>query len=248
MEGPSLVILRQELKPFIGKKVLRVSGYSTIGIKAFEGQQLKWAKTWGKHLILKIGNITFRTHFLLFGTYLINQQKDRKATLTLEFENGDVHFYSAAIRLIEEPLDTIYDWRVDVMSRRWDSSYVFQLVQAKPAAYVCDVLLDQQIFAGVGNIIKCEVLFNLKLPPLTKVSSLTMRELKAVVEEAHRYSHQFYKWKKKFVLRKHWRIYRKHVCPLTGDKVAAEEMGKTKRYTYYCPTCQAKAKKIKKKK
>lgn len=65
MEGPSLVILRQELKRFVGKTVLHAEGNWRGGAEQFTGKKFYWVKTWGKHLLLKIGDVTIRTHFLL---------------------------------------------------------------------------------------------------------------------------------------------------------------------------------------
>jgi endonuclease VIII len=238
MEGPSLAILRQELKRFVGKTVLASEGNWRGGAEQFTGKTLRWAKTWGKHLLLKIGDVTIRTHFLLWGSYTIDRTKDRSATLTLRFENGDLHFYSSSIKVIEEPLDDLYDWRVDVMSRKWNAAYVRKLVRACPNEFVTDVLLDQNIFAGVGNIIKNEVLFRLKLHPLTRIKDLSRKQIIDLVEDAHVYSHLFYRWKKRFVLKKHYRIYHKGTCPECDTKITTGKLGNRERYTYFCETCQ----------
>jgi len=238
MEGPSLVILREELKPFIKKTVIDATGNAKFGPHSLINEKLRSVKTWGKHLLLTIGKCVLRLHFLMFGSYRINATKDRSATLSLTFENGEVHFYSTSIRTLDQPINELYDWRIDVMSRKWDATYVRRLVKAHPNEFVSDVLLDQSIFAGVGNIIKCEVLFNLGIYPETKIKDLSPRTITALVAEAHRYSHQFYRWKKKYVLKKNWRIYRKGTCPVSGNKVVAKMMGKRERYTYYCPICQ----------
>ncbi|SRR5579883_130837 len=239
MEGPSLVILRQEMKPFIGKPIILAEGNWSGDASQFTGQTIRWIKTWGKHFIMRIGKVTIRTHFLLWGSYRINNRKDRRATLSLEFENGDVHFYSSSIKTLDQPLEELYDWRVDVMSRKWDAKYVRSLVRKQPNSYLADVLLDQNLFAGVGNIIKNEVLFRLKFNPLLRVKDLKPKQIAALVDEAHNYSHQFYRWKKRYVLKKHYRIYHKGTCPVCGSKLRAEKLGKRDRYTFWCPVCQA---------
>ena len=232
------MILRQEMKRFSGKTILLAEGNWRGGAEQFTGKTLRWVKTWGKHLLLRIGATTIRVHFLLWGSYRIDDRKDRTATLSLRFENGETHFYSCSIKVLDAPIDELYDWRVDVMSRKWDAAYVRKLVREQPKETVADILLDQNIFAGVGNIIKNEVLFRLKLNPLTEVLTLKPKQVAALVEEAHRYSHQFYRWKKKYVLKKHYRIYHKGTCPECGAKLIAKKLGKRERYTFYCPACQ----------
>jgi endonuclease-8 len=249
--------LREELKPFIGQKILAVAGNTTLEVEQFAGAKLTWVKTWGKQAFFRIGRQTLRVHFLLWGSYSINAPKFervrrgagndketppklRSPRLHLKFADGDVYFYACSMRFFAENLEDEYDWRVDVMSRKWDAKYVRALVKREAQAYVADVLLDQNIFAGVGNIIKNEVLWNLRMYPLTRVKALTPRELTALVEEAHRYSHQFYRWKKRYVLRKHWNVYHKGVCPRDGAKIVRKIMGKRERYTFFCPVCQTK--------
>jgi endonuclease-8 len=239
MEGPSLVILREEMRPFAGTTIVEATGNARrIDVAGLAGKPLRWIRTWGKHLLLRIGAVTLRVHFLMFGSYRIDETKDRPATLSMRFARGEVNFYSCSVRALEHPVKDLYDWRVDVMSRRWDAGHVRSLVKAQPDAWVTDVLLDQDVFAGVGNIIKNEVLFTLKLHPETPVRDLTPREVTALVAEAHRYSHQFYRWKKEFTLKKNWRIYRKRACPVCATKVVARHMGRGERYTYLCPRCQ----------
>jgi len=51
--------------------------------------------------------------------------------------------------------------------------------------------LDQNIFAGVGNIIKNEVLFRICVHPGSKVGKLPAKQLNALVKEARNYSFDF---------------------------------------------------------
>ncbi|MDB4930399.1 MAG: endonuclease [Myxococcaceae bacterium] len=239
MEGPSLVILREEMRPFVGSTIVEASGVAKqIEASSLTGQPLRWIKTWGKHFLLRIGRVTLRVHFLMWGSYRIDERKDRPPTLSMRFAAGEVNYYSSAIKALDRPVNELYDWRVDVMSRRWDARHVRALVKARPDAYVTDVLLDQDLFAGVGNIIKNEVLFRLGLHPETLVRDLAPRKLTSLVAEAHRYSHQFYAWKKEYALKKNWRIYRKRTCPDCGTRIVAKHMGRGERYTYHCPSCQ----------
>src|SRR5262245_17188781 len=109
-EGPSLVILREEVKPFIGKQIVTVEGYSKIDQSRLQNKKVTDLKTWGKHFLICFPDFTIRIHFLLFGKYLINEKKPVKPTLHLQFTNGDLYFYTSAVSMIEEDLNDIYDW------------------------------------------------------------------------------------------------------------------------------------------
>jgi endonuclease-8 len=125
------------------------------------------------------------------------------------------------------------------MSRSWDERHVLRLLTPERSTQLGDLLLDQNIFAGSGNIIKNEVLFRLGLHPERKLESVSASGRRLLVGEMRRYSKQFYRWKKKFVLRKHWQIYRKQRCPNCETKVVLKKTGVRNRRSFLCPVCQS---------
>ncbi len=104
------------------------------------------------------------------------------------------------------------------------------------------------MFSGVGNIIKNEVLFRIRVDPRTTLGALPAPKLAALVREARRYSFDFLEWKRQFVLRKHWLVHRKTQCPTCGRKLATAILGTTKRRAFYCTHCQQRYRPVAKKK
>jgi|SRR5215211_2563907 len=237
-EGPSLVIAKEEMILFKGKKVLAVSGNSKTDKDRMLNKKLVDIKTWGKHLLLCFNHFTVRIHFLMFGTYRVNSTKDAAARLHLKFNNGELNFYTCAVKMIDEPLDEIYDWTADVLSETWDARAAKKKLKAMPEVLVTDALLDQTVFSGVGNIIKNEVLYRIKVHPKTKVGGLPPKKLSELIKEARNYSFDFLKWKKEYTLRKHWLAHTKKICERDGDKIIKEYLGTTQRRTFFCNTCQ----------
>src|ERR1700753_3113568 len=122
-EGPILVILKEELKPFKGKRIIAAKGYTTkMDPHILVGNTLTNIKTWGKHLLLIFPEYTVRVHLMLFGSYKINSRGKKNASLHLQFDNAEVNFYISSVILIEEPLNKIYDWTADVMNKKWDAA------------------------------------------------------------------------------------------------------------------------------
>src|SRR5687768_13751317 len=178
MEGPSLVLLREELKPFIGKKIIKASGLAQIDHERLTGQRIKAFKSWGKHFLIVLDELTIRIHFLMFGSYRVNERKETTPRLQLEFSDGQaIGFYTTAVTQITDDLDTIYDWSTDVMSDFWDPAKARKKLRKSPEMNVGDALLDQQIFSGVGNIIKNEVLFRIRVHPESVIGGLPPRKL-----------------------------------------------------------------------
>jgi endonuclease-8 len=238
-EGPSIVILRELVEDLHleGSFITHVVGDTTIDKARMLDQEVISFKSWGKHFLICFKGFSLRIHFLMFGSYMINERKDRPARLGLVFENDELNFYTCALKFIEGDINQTYDWSGDVMSDQWDPKLAIKKLKENGESLVCDVLLDQNIFSGVGNIIKNEVLYRIGVHPLSTVAGLPPGKLKELVKEARLYSFDFLDWKKAFVLKKHWLVYSRKVCPM-GHPVEKEYLGKTKRSTFFCEHCQ----------
>src|SRR6478735_2804082 len=119
-EGPSIVILKEAVDVFAGKTILEVTGNSKIDQQRLTNKKIKAFKSWGKHFLICFKDFTVRVHFLLFGSYLINEEKNRPVRLGLTFDNGQINFYACAIKIMEERIDEVDDGTADVMNETWD--------------------------------------------------------------------------------------------------------------------------------
>jgi len=126
------------------------------------------------------------------------------------------------------------------MSPHWDPLLARRRLRAQPDTLACDALLDQDLFAGVGNIIKNEVLFRTRVHPMSLVGALPAAKLRELVFEARHYSFQFLEWKKEDMLKRHWLAHTKKVCPRCAVPLLKHYLGKTARRTFYCENCQRK--------
>jgi endonuclease-8 len=239
MEGPSLVIATEELQPFVGKVVKDLIGNTKIDKDKMCDKPIKRILSWGKHLIFEFDTFFIRVHFLMYGSYRINEKKDIPPRLTMIFDNGEINFYNCSIKIIENiSVNDAYDWKIDIMSQVWNKDYVVRKMYLCMHEKVCDILMDQDIFAGVGNIIKNEVLFNIRLHPDSKVDALSKEQITLLAQEARDYSLHFYKWKKEYTLKKHWQIFRKSMCPRCHIPVTRRKTGSSQRWSYFCENCQ----------
>lgn len=244
-EGPSIVILREEAAGFAGQRIREVGGNSRIDIQRMAGQRVEALRSWGKHFLLCFdppdsGNFTLRVHFLLWGSYRINERREGRAErLSLAFDDGELNFYSSSLKYIEGDLDDAYDWSADVMSEAWDPKAARRKLRARPDTLVADALLDQDVFAGVGNIIKNEVLFRIRVDPHTPVGALSARKLGELVTQAREYSFDFYRWKKDHVLKKHYQVHTRTECPRCGRRLQfVAKLGRKQRRAFFCAHCQ----------
>ena len=51
-EGPSIIILKEEVQSFAGKKIINVEGNSKQDIQRLSGQKIIKFKSWGKHFLV----------------------------------------------------------------------------------------------------------------------------------------------------------------------------------------------------
>ncbi|MES2900513.1 MAG: DNA-formamidopyrimidine glycosylase family protein [Pseudomonadota bacterium] len=239
-EGPSLVILREDSVRFKGRRIARAEGNTkAVDLEALTGQKIVSLRTFGKQFLIELPRTALRIHFLLFGSYRIDERKDSPPRLSLQMSDGsELNFYACSVRQIDADLDAAYDWRADVMSPTWDPRLARKKLRANPDMLACDALLDQDIFAGVGNIIKNEVLFRIRVHPLSTVGQLPAPKLRALVEQAREYSFDFLAWKKQFVLKQHWLAHAKTTCPRCNIPYTKRHLGRSNRRSFFCERCQ----------
>ena len=237
-EGPSIVILKEQAGPFSGRFIHCVEGNAKLDLARLDGARILALRSFGKQFLIETSALTVRIHLLMFGSYRINERADKPARLALRFARGELSFYACSVRYLDEPLDKLYDWRTDVLSDQWDARLALKRLRAKPDTLVCDALLDQDVFAGVGNIIKNEVLFRIRVHPLSTVGALPAPKLRELVREARQYSFDFLYWKKRYVLRAHWLAHNKSVCPRDHVKYQRAYLGVRQRRSFYCELCQ----------
>lgn len=237
-EGPSIVIAKEKMTEFIGHKVISASGNVKIDIPRLANQKLLDIKTWGKHLLLCFDKFTLRIHFLLFGTYRINETKDSQLRLGLTFSNGYINSYTAAVKVLEGDINSHYDWAADVMQDKWDEKAALKKLHYNPNMLICDALLEQGIFSGVGNIIKNEVLYRVHLHPESLTIAIPDKKLREIITQARQYSFDFLNWKKEGTLKKHWLAHTKKACKHCDLPIHKKYTGTKKRRSFFCRNCQ----------
>lgn len=238
-EGPSIVLLKEAVKQFTGKKIIAVSGNSKIDQSLLLNNKVIEFKSWGKHFLICFKALTLRVHFLMFGSYTINEKKpDRPIRLNLTFKNGEINFYTCSLKYLPGDLNEHYDWSTDVMSDEWNPKLAVEKLKKRPDLLACDALLEQDIFAGVGNIIKNEVLYRIRVHPESLVNKLPPAKLKKMIHEARIYSFEFLEWKRNYELKKHWLVHTKKLCLRCNFKIIKKYTGKKKRRSFICENCQ----------
>ncbi|CAN5580431.1 endonuclease [soil metagenome] len=231
-EGPSILHLKQQLLPFKGKMVKNAGGYGPMPASWINGKKLLDVKTWGKHLLLVFSNGTVRVHLGLFGDVLINERKKVNRSFFLEFTNGEINGYVVKATKLDKPLDEIYDWRTDILSPHFDKAWIKNLLKKQAAKTIDDVLMDQNIFTGVGNKIRNEALYRAAIHPLSIVGKIPAVKITKLINEVVNYARIFYKQLQKGGVNDFFQVYQQNYAA-DGSEVTMKVLPKSKRKIFF---------------
>jgi endonuclease-8 len=103
---------------------------------------------------------------------------------------------------------------------------------------VGELLLDQSILSGIGNVAKSESLFLAGIHPEAKAGDLTQDELTKLAFSIRWVMWESYKCGGRWTHRVYRRV-NSH-CFECGTRIIRIRQGKQNRSTYFCPRCQPK--------
>jgi endonuclease-8 len=145
---------------------------------------------------------------------------------------------------------------IDVLSEDFDSAEVERRLLAYPHEEIADVLLHQEVIAGVGNVFKSEICFVTGINPFCKVSSLTQNQVHESIATAQRLvatnvledsgdSIVTYGGRKRRTTHESdptaslW-VYGRNEepCRRCSERIRRRIQGPDARVTFWCPRCQ----------
>lgn len=231
-EGPSILHLSNKLRPFIGKKVRDAGGYDKMPTAWIKGQILEDIKTHGKHLFFIFSNGVVQLHLGMFGKVLVNERKEVNRRFYLEFDNGEVNGYVTIMKKLDHFPEEIFDERNDVLSKKFSAAFVKKLLQKHNGKLIADVLMDQKVFAGVGNKIRIEALYNAGVHPFSITGKIPAEKLDELIKEVRAYAKKFYNNLEKKGTNKDFKVYHLEYDP-DGSEITMKYLPKTKRKIYF---------------
>lgn len=239
-EAPQVRIIVNKLQPFVGQKVVQATTkVKDFDPKRLEGKVLKEIAVFGKQMLFIFDDVTVRYHMLMFGVVRINDSNpDGKLRLGLKFKDSEFNLYAGDIYYIEEPLDQVFDWSTDVMNEKWDADKALAKLKNHEDELISDVLIDQDIFNGLGNKGVNEALYRTKVHPASIVGALPPAKRKDIIKEAVDFSFDYFDWEQKGIAKKEFSVYLKKTCPVHGTPLKHEQIGTNGRKCHFCEDCQ----------
>jgi endonuclease-8 len=231
-EGPAILHLKNQMMPFKGKLVKQAGGYGKMPTAWMKQKKLLDILTWGKHLLFLFANGTVRVHLGLFGEVLINETKKVNPSFYLHFANGQINGYVVRAQKLEKPLNEIYDWQVDILSPKFNPAHVKNLLKEQASKTIDDVLMNQDIFSGVGNKIRNESLYRAGIHPQSVTGKIPPAKITTLIKEVVKYAKIFYSNLEKTGTHEAFQVYQQEYAA-DGSEVTMKVLPKTKRKIYF---------------
>ena len=258
-EGDTVWLAAKRLNDALGGRRLtrfdlRVPAHATADLT---GATVTEVVPRGKHMLTRFaGGITLHTHFRMDGTWHLQRPGERwrggpayqvRAVLAnADWEAVGYRLHEVTLIRTDREDTLVGHLGPDVLGPDWDPAEVLRRVTAEPDREIGDVLLDQRVLAGVGNLYKNETLFLTGLSPWTPVRRVPdPAKVIATAQRLMRANRDHPEQTTTGSMRRgetHWVFERaRKPCRRCGTPVLIAEQGEVAEYarlTYWCPRCQ----------
>ena len=218
----------------------------------------------GKHLLIAFsGDLTLHTHMRMNGSWHVYRHGERwrapKHDLRIRIDTDGfvavgfsvpVAEFLTGAELARHP--QISTLGPDLAADTFDREEVRRRMAAYPDVPLHDILLDQRVLAGIGNVLKSEVLFVARLDPFMPARAVTPEQFARLLDVSlrlmamniaepsvmspsfgRRTTGSMDPRAKLYVYGRSGRA-----CRRCGTAVASAKTGADARLTYWCPSCQ----------
>jgi endonuclease VIII len=259
-EGDTVHTLAAILGPWLSGQTIITTRMRGRLLPQLAGCRIIAVGSHGKHLLIDLdGGLCLRSHLGLYGSWHRYRQGEpwqrppSSASLVLEVgEQVYVCFNAREVELMQGQGLHARDWRnrlgpdltreASAPEQSW--ARVMQLLPADTP--VTDLLLDQRVVAGIGNIYKSEVLFVTRRSPLLRLDDLTPRDIESLYMTAATLLKQNLAGGPRRTRsgedgRGRLWVYGRagRPCLLCATPIRRDRLGRNPRSTYWCPVCQA---------
>jgi endonuclease VIII len=263
-------------KVLTGKHVTKFdTGYAHLATvnddRPLVGRLIEKVEAQGKWLLMYFsGDLILVTHMLMSGSWHIyktgekwwSPRKAMRAFIEVDgwqavaFNVPVAEFHTAASLLRKSSVPKLGP---DVLSEGYTADVGYEALRARAASHpddeIANVLLNQRVLAGLGNVYKSEVAFAARVHPFRLMSSITADEMRQMADVAQRYmkanvldgsgdgivtysgnrrtTHSANREERLWVYGR-----RGQECRRCGGIIEYRKQGPGARSTYWCPDCQ----------
>ncbi len=256
-EGDTLRRAAAAVRPvLVGETLTSVWFRKLRGHRPRPGDVVVAVETVGKYLVVSFDRpIELHTHLGMSGSWRVqalDRSTPRSPSLRVVLETSRGRALCFAAPTIETHVRgagtaPTLGLGPDLSDDEVDLDEIVRRARSRPGSTtLAELLLDQTVAAGIGNVFKSEILFVRGLHPFRRLDAIDDVQLEDVYRTAHRMMGANRGRPRRITTGAvdggpHFYVYRRHRsgCLLCDDAVAFSAAGeRTERSTYWCPTCQ----------
>ena len=229
----------------------RISAARPEGLSRLVGSTVTEVQPVGKHLVIRFDD-GYALHSLMrmrgvWQIYLPGERWHRPAwQLKALLETDDAVaacFAAPVVELVRSTAPRIGHLGPDILGDDWSAGEVILRARQLNEVAIGELLLDQRVTAGIGNVYRCEALWQRRINPWIKTAALDDEELTELFQTARAAMRanlsgdsrrrMFPGYGRGAV---HGRAGRP--CSRCGTLIRSRGMGENPRIVYWCPSCQ----------
>ena len=270
-EGDTIYRAAQTLHKFMaGRVVTRFESVYPALTRIAEddpvvGRTIESVSARGKHLLMAFsGGLVLRTHLKMNGSWHIYPAGGRwqRPARDMRVLVATAEACAVGFNIPDAELLTTRDVArhtqlqalgPDLLANGFDRDEALRRIRGRAADPVAEVLLNQRVMAGIGNVFKSEILFLAGIYPFTPVSALADGDLALIVDISREQLTANVMARHQTLSRatgrrttrsldpneKLW-VYSRggRPCRRCGTAILSNKTGLDARLTYWCPRCQ----------
>ena len=216
-------------------------------IARLKGRRVEAVEPNGKHLLMRFeGGIALHSHMRMTGSWHVYRRGERwrlpewRATAVLSFDDTvAVCFAAPVMELVRDAQAPVAHLGPDILVDPFDLDAVIDRARHSEAPTLGELLLEQRVCAGIGNIYKCEALWALRLDAWMAPSELDDSRLRALYLTARDLMRPNLV---RPIARQRHAVHGRggRPCRRCGTPIRIRAQGHQARLTYFCPRCQRK--------
>ncbi len=242
-EGDTLHRIAARLQVLVGQRIAAESphprGLVTGVARAIDGRLLESVDAVGKNLLLRFeGGVVVRSHLRMSGRWRVEPRSDhasRSGRPWLVLRGGDwvATQWNGPVLTLDRHV--VARLGPDLLAPATDIHEIRSRVKADPSRPIGEVLVDQRIVSGIGNVWVAEALWHARVSPWRLVGDVGGDELSLALGWAQEAMREAVSG-----ARTARRVYRRsgRGCPRCGTPIESRGLGEANRTAYWCPTCQ----------
>ena len=242
-EGDTIWRTAAALQRRIGGKV--VTDARPQALTRLKGWRLDAVEANGKHLLMRFeAGMTLHSHMRMTGAWHLYRTGERwrqpewRATAVLTFADVvAVCFAAPVMELVVDARRPVAHLGPNILVDPFDLDEVIRRARRSEAPTLGELLLEQRVCAGIGNIYKCEALWALALDawmPPAALEEPRLRRLYVTARDLMRRNLVTPIARRRHAV--HGRGGRP--CPRCGTPIRIRVQGHQARLTYFCSRCQ----------